>query len=112
MTITVNATKPDDGVLVRRPGPQELRPVRTHRRRRALELGLAIAVPLLLVLLWQLAAERSWIDARVYPAPPPSWRTAGTGRAPASSGRTYGPRSSGSSAAMRSAPSRGTRSVC
>jgi sulfonate transport system permease protein len=56
-------------VLVRRPGPQELHPVRTHRRRRALELTLAVTVPLLLVLLWQLAATQAWIDDRVYPAP-------------------------------------------
>ncbi|MEV6764659.1 ABC transporter permease [Streptomyces sp. NPDC051105] len=56
-------------VLVRAPGPAELRPARTHRRRRALELTLATAVPVLLVLLWQLAATRAWIDDRVYPAP-------------------------------------------
>ncbi|WP_405777387.1 ABC transporter permease [Streptomyces sp. NBC_00859] len=60
---------PKDGVLVRRPGPQELHPLRTHRRRRTLELALAVAVPVALVLLWQLAASRSWIDDRVYPAP-------------------------------------------
>ncbi|MFG2495154.1 ABC transporter permease [Streptomyces caniferus] len=60
---------PPDRLLVRRPGPGELRPRRTHRRRRALELSLAIAVPLLLVALWQLAADRAWIDARIYPAP-------------------------------------------
>lgn len=56
-------------VLVRRPGPEELHPLRTHRRRRALELTLAAAVPLLLVLLWQLAAAQAWLDDRVYPAP-------------------------------------------
>ncbi|MER5528290.1 ABC transporter permease [Streptomyces sp. NPDC002677] len=56
-------------VLVRAPGPAELRPSRTHRRRRALELTLATAVPVLLVLLWQLAATQAWIDDRVYPAP-------------------------------------------
>lgn len=58
-----------DSLIVRRPGPRELHPVRTHRRRRALELSLAAAVPLLLVLIWQLAATRAWIDDRVYPAP-------------------------------------------
>ncbi|MFJ9150047.1 hypothetical protein ACIRP7_18580 [Streptomyces sp. NPDC102270] len=52
-------------VLVRRPGPQELHPPRTHRRRRALELSLAVAVPLLLALLWQLAATHAWLDDRV-----------------------------------------------
>ncbi|MDC7337007.1 ABC transporter permease [Streptomyces lydicus] len=46
-----------------------MHPGRTHRRRRALEFALALAVPLLLVLVWQLAAARSWIDARIYPAP-------------------------------------------
>ncbi|MGW0872324.1 ABC transporter permease [Streptomyces sp. NPDC002740] len=61
--------EPEGPVLVRRPGPEELHPVRTHRRRRALELSLAVAVPLLLILLWQLAAVRGWIDDRVYPAP-------------------------------------------
>ncbi|MEU9314502.1 ABC transporter permease [Streptomyces sp. NPDC048295] len=83
MTVTANATKPDEGVLVRRPGPQELHPARTHRRRRALEIALAVAVPLLLVLLWQLAAAQSWIDARVYPAPSTiladGWDRAGAG---------------------------------
>lgn len=60
---------PKDGLLVRRPGPQELHPVRTHRRRRTLELALAVTVPVVLILLWQLAADGSWIDDRVYPAP-------------------------------------------
>ncbi|MFF1450554.1 ABC transporter permease [Streptomyces sp. NPDC058274] len=67
MTTVVDS--PGESVLVRRPGPQELNPVRTHRRRRTLELALAIAVPLALVLLWQLAATLAWIDDRVYPAP-------------------------------------------
>ncbi|MFB7499576.1 ABC transporter permease [Streptomyces sp. NPDC056161] len=58
-----------EAVLVRRPGARELQPVRAHRRRRTLELSLAVAVPLLLVLLWQLAASSAWIDDRVYPAP-------------------------------------------
>ncbi|MEU6121460.1 ABC transporter permease [Streptomyces sp. NPDC047123] len=63
------APAPPEDLLVRKPGPQELHPVRTHRRRRALELSLAVGVPLALVLLWQLAAVRGWIDDRVYPAP-------------------------------------------
>jgi sulfonate transport system permease protein len=73
----------EEGVLVRRPGPHELRPVRTHRRRRALELALAVGVPLALVLLWQLAAVSGWIDDRVYPAPQTiiedGWRRAADG---------------------------------
>lgn len=69
MSTAVKSTTVEEQVLVRRPGPRELHPVRTHRRRRTLEIALAVAVPLLLVLLWQLAAARSWIDERVYPAP-------------------------------------------
>ncbi|MEV0742742.1 ABC transporter permease [Streptomyces sp. NPDC050549] len=67
--MTTVAPDREDWVLVRRPGQQELRPVRTHRHRRALELSLAVAVPLALVLWWQLAAAQGWIDPRVYPAP-------------------------------------------
>jgi sulfonate transport system permease protein len=71
MTTTTprRAADPENGVLVRRPGPQELHPARTHRRRRTLEIGLAVAAPLALILLWQLAATQAWIDDRVYPAP-------------------------------------------
>ncbi|MFG2377965.1 ABC transporter permease [Streptomyces sp. NPDC048504] len=58
-----------ESVLVRRPGPHELNPLRTHRHRRALELTLAVAVPLALILWWQLAATQGWIDPRVYPPP-------------------------------------------
>ncbi|MGW1228046.1 ABC transporter permease [Streptomyces sp. NPDC001515] len=69
MSTTVKPAAAGEQLLVRRPGPRELHPVRAHRRRRTLEVALAVAVPLVLVLLWQLAAARSWIDARVYPAP-------------------------------------------
>ncbi|MFF2807483.1 ABC transporter permease [Streptomyces sp. NPDC058000] len=70
MTTALDKDRPGpDRLLVRRPGPRELQPERAHRRRRTLETSLAVAVPLLLVLLWQLAAAQSWIDARVYPAP-------------------------------------------
>lgn len=83
MSTAVKSVKPEEQVLVRRPGPQELHPARTHRRRRTLEVALAVAVPLLLVLLWQLAAARNWIDDRVYPAPSTiladGWDRAGDG---------------------------------
>ncbi|NBE51786.1 ABC transporter permease [Streptomyces boluensis] len=67
--MTTTAKAPEAEPLVREPGPQELDPARTHRRRRALELSLALAVPVALLLLWQLAAVQGWIDDRVYPAP-------------------------------------------
>ncbi|WP_405863275.1 ABC transporter permease [Streptomyces sp. NBC_01515] len=67
--MTTVAPDRQESVLVRRPGPHELNPLRTHRRRRALELTLAAAVPLALILWWQLAAAQGWIDPRVYPSP-------------------------------------------
>ncbi|MFF5298396.1 ABC transporter permease [Streptomyces sp. NPDC013161] len=67
--MTTVAPDRQESVLVRRPGPHELHPVRTHRRRRALELTLAVTVPLTLLLWWQLAATQGWIDPRVYPSP-------------------------------------------
>lgn len=53
MSTAVKRARQEDGgaVLVRRPAPQELQPVRTYRRRRTLELALTVAVPLLLILL-------------------------------------------------------------
>jgi sulfonate transport system permease protein len=51
------------------PGPAEVDPVRAHRRRRLLEVGLAVAVPVALLGLWQLASTFGWIDARMYPSP-------------------------------------------
>ncbi|MBZ4015107.1 ABC transporter permease [Streptomyces purpurogeneiscleroticus] len=68
MTLT-DRSAPRETVLLRRPGPQELRPQRTYRRRRTLEAALALTVPAALLLLWQLAAVQGWIDARIYPAP-------------------------------------------
>lgn len=55
--------------VVRRPGPAELDPRRFLRRRRAIDLGLAIGVPAVLILLWQVAASSGWIDRRLNPAP-------------------------------------------
>ncbi|MEU2083690.1 ABC transporter permease [Streptomyces albus] len=66
---TLDKPRTHEGRIVRRPGPRESAPEATHRRRRTLEVSLAVAVPLVLVLLWQLAASRQWIDERVYPAP-------------------------------------------
>lgn len=51
------------------PGSAEKHPQRAKRRRRALDLGLGIGVPVGLILLWQIAATRGWIDQRLYPSP-------------------------------------------
>lgn len=66
---TLEKSASEEGRLIRSPGPRETRPDSAHRRRRALEVSLAVAVPVALVLLWQLAAAQEWIDERVYPAP-------------------------------------------
>jgi sulfonate transport system permease protein len=55
--------------LVREPGRLEQNPRAHRRRRRALELGLAIGVPIALLVLWEVASTRGWIDRRLYPAP-------------------------------------------
>ncbi|MDJ1135592.1 ABC transporter permease [Streptomyces iconiensis] len=66
---TLEKPRSEEGRVIRRPGPRETRPESAHRRRRTLEVSLAVAVPVVLVLLWQLAATQQWIDDRVYPAP-------------------------------------------
>jgi sulfonate transport system permease protein len=69
MNDLTKADAPVERVIVREPGAAERAPARAAARRRSLEVGLAIAVPVVLIALWQLAAERGWIDARLYPAP-------------------------------------------
>jgi sulfonate transport system permease protein len=56
-------------VIERVPGAAERHPQRYARRRRAVDLTLAIGVPTLLVVLWQVAADRSWIDPHLWPSP-------------------------------------------
>lgn len=75
--MTDTTTQPEAGfvrpvglnTLVREPGPEERAPRRTAKRRRRIELTLGIGVPFALIILWQLASERGWIDARLYPSP-------------------------------------------
>jgi sulfonate transport system permease protein len=56
-------------VLVREPGNAERRPQAYARRRRTIEISLAIGVPLALIALWEVASTRGWIDRRLYPSP-------------------------------------------
>jgi ABC-type nitrate/sulfonate/bicarbonate transport system permease component len=51
------------------PGRPERDPARYVRRRRWLEIGLAWAVPILLITMWQVAANNRWIDVRFFPGP-------------------------------------------
>ncbi len=63
----VSAVEPTP--IHRRPGRAERDPVRHARRRRTMELSLAIAVPVVLIGMWQLAGSQGWIDRRLYPPP-------------------------------------------
>lgn len=56
-------------VIAYAPGTAEISPERSHRRRRSLEISLAVAVPLALLGLWQAASGLGWIDERLYPTP-------------------------------------------
>lgn len=50
---------------------------RDSRRRRRLDLTLAVATPLSLLVVWQLAADAHWIDPRVFTPPTQIVRAAG-----------------------------------
>jgi ABC-type nitrate/sulfonate/bicarbonate transport system permease component len=56
-------------VLRRRPGPAETNPRAFQRRRRTTEIMLAFEVPILLIGLWQVAADQGWINTLFFPAP-------------------------------------------
>lgn len=75
-TMTDRATRTADAPartdirkIIRRPGAWELEPRRHLQRMRTIDLALGAGVPLVLVLLWQVSAQRGWIDARLYPPP-------------------------------------------
>jgi len=57
------------GTVVRAPGPQERDPERWLRRRRWVDRSLAIGVPVVLVVAWEVAARAEWIDDRYYASP-------------------------------------------
>lgn len=56
-------------VVTRAPGLQEREPDRWMRRRRLIENGLAIAVPVVLLLLWQVGVWVGLIDRRFFGSP-------------------------------------------
>jgi sulfonate transport system permease protein len=51
------------------PGPVELDPRRHTRRHRLVTFALAWGTPIVLFVLWQVAARSAWIDTRFFPAP-------------------------------------------
>jgi len=73
-------------VLLRRPSSAEQQPREHARRQRAIRIGLGTAVPVALMVLWQIASTRGWIDSRLYPSPS---RLLGEARDLASQGKLW-----------------------
>jgi hypothetical protein len=48
-----------------------------ERRRRRLDIALGVATPLILLVLWQVAANVHWLDPRIFTPPPDIVRSAG-----------------------------------
>jgi sulfonate transport system permease protein len=68
--MTATQPKPSTGkTIIRLPGAAEKAPRRGSRRRRLVELSLAVLFPATLIGLWQLASTFDWIDSRLYPSP-------------------------------------------
>jgi sulfonate transport system permease protein len=56
-------------MLIRKPAAADRDPARARHRRQVSDKALAVAVPTSLVLFWQLASSKGWIDSRLYPSP-------------------------------------------
>jgi len=67
---------PVGDVVVRRPGKEELDPKRSRTVRRRYEVALGIAVPVLLLVAWEVASKTGLLDTRFFPAPTDLWSTA------------------------------------
>ena len=65
-------------IVTRQPGQQESDPRRYRNRRRRIEVGLGIAVPVLLFVGWQWASKTGALDPHFFPAPTDLWSTAVT----------------------------------
>jgi ABC-type nitrate/sulfonate/bicarbonate transport system permease component len=63
------SARPASRSIVMVPGRSELDPAKSSRRDKRIVRALSIIVPVALLLLWQLAAKRGWIDVRFFPAP-------------------------------------------
>jgi len=76
--VEVDVAAPDDGApegrtVVRRPTAEDIDPLKYRRRRRRIERGLGIGVPIVLVVLWQVCSEAGWMDQRFFPPPTKIW---------------------------------------
>lgn len=85
MTSTTNHTEPVDAVTAaspstqpgttvhRTPGAAERDYVRWARRQRALHRALALSLPLVLLVLWEVGARWEWFDDRFFSSPTAIW---------------------------------------
>ncbi|MGB4137592.1 MAG: ABC transporter permease [Microbacterium sp.] len=58
------------------PGFSDLHPDRWARRRRTQAIVLGVATPIVLLLLWEVAATLGWVDQRFFPSPTKIWSAA------------------------------------
>lgn len=70
------APGPTGSSVLRRPTAADVDPVAYRRRRRRLEVSLAILLPVALLGLWQLFAELQWVDPKFFPPPSAIWASA------------------------------------
>lgn len=69
-------TATDPALVVRVPGQQEADPRRYRNRRRRIEVGLGILIPVLLFVGWEWGSKAGALDPRFFPAPTDLWSTA------------------------------------
>lgn len=63
-----------NGAIIREPSAADRDPVKHTRRRRTIELSLAIVFPIVIFVLWQLGSVNGWWDRVLYPAPSDIYR--------------------------------------
>lgn len=76
MVVAADRAMTVPATIVYGPTAADVDPRRAARRRRTLELGLAWGVPLVLGVLWQVAASAEAVDTRFFPAPSSIWDAA------------------------------------
>lgn len=70
------ASGPADLLIVeRRPGREEVDPRRSKVVRRRLEIALGVSVPILLLVIWEVASKTGALDPNFFPAPTDLWST-------------------------------------
>jgi sulfonate transport system permease protein len=69
----VNGTRAYRSSIVLTPGRAEMDPARAARRRRRLDLVLAVGTPVVLIVIWQSSAVAGLLDERYWPAPSAIW---------------------------------------